>query len=122
MSRIEANVATQIADTSRPRQAVRDSQLQVEQARVSATTAVDPANDPAHAEDLKAVTQQLKQVIQAASGRSLEFKVDEESKQSYVTVRDTTTGEVIRQIPSEEVRDLKRRIDQMIGLLFNKEA
>ncbi len=122
MSRIEANVATQVADSSRPRQAVRDSQLQVEQARVTATTAVDPGNDPIAAEDLKAVTQQLKQVIQAASGRSLDFSIDEESKQSYLTIRDMTSGEVIRQIPSEEVRSLKARIDEMIGLLFDKEA
>jgi flagellar protein FlaG len=122
MSRIEATVATQVGDASRPRQAVRDSQLQVEQARSLALQAQDPSNESIKSDDLRAVAQQLKQVVEAASGRSLDFNVDEESKLSYVTVRDMTSGEVIRQIPSEEVRDLKKRIDAMIGLLFDKQA
>jgi len=122
MSRIEATVATQVGDASRPRQAVRDSQLQVEQARSLAVQAQDPSNESIKSDDLRAVVQRLKQVIEAASGRSLDFNVDEDSKLSYVTVRDMSTGEVIRQIPSEEVRELKSRIDEMIGLLFNKQA
>lgn len=122
MSKIEATVATQVGDTSRPRQAVRDSQLQVEQARVLAVQAPDPRNESIKADDLRSVVQQLKQVIEAASGRSLDFYVDDEAKLSYVTVRDVKSGEVIRQIPSEEVRQLKSRIDAMIGLLFDKQA
>jgi flagellar protein FlaG len=122
MSRIEATVATQVGDASRPRQAVRDTQLQVEQARSLAVQAADPRNESIKADDLRAVVQQLKQVIEAASGRSLDFYVDDEAKLSYVTVRDQKSGEVIRQIPSEEVRQLKARIDAMIGLLFDKRA
>ena len=122
MSRIEANVATQLADTSRPRQLVRDTQLQAEQARTSTLNAKEPGNEITQADDLRAVAQQLKQVVQAASGRSLDFNVDQDSKESYVTVRDMTSGEIIRQIPSKEARDLKKRIDDMIGLLFDKQA
>ena len=122
MSRIEATVATQVGDSSRPRQAVRDSQLQVEQARSLKVQAEDPRNESIKADDLRSVVQQLKQVIEAASGRSLDFYVDDEAKLSYVTVRDMKSGEVIRQIPSEEVRQLKSRIDAMIGLLFDKQA
>jgi flagellar protein FlaG len=122
MSRIEATVATQVGDASRPRQAVRDSQLQVEKARSIAVQAEDPRNESIKSDDMRAVVQQLKQVIEAASGRSLDFYVDDEAKLSYVTVRDQKSGEVIRQIPSEEVRQLKARIDAMIGLLFDKRA
>lgn len=122
MSRIEATVATQVGDASRPRQAVRDSQLQVEKAQAIQIQAEDPRNESIKADDLRAVVQQLKQVIEAASGRSLDFYVDDEAKLSYVTVRDQKSGEVIRQIPSEEVRQLKSRIDAMIGLLFDKRA
>lgn len=122
MSRIEATVATQVGDASRPRQAVRDTQLQVEKARSLAVQAEDPRNESIKADDLRAVVQQLKQVIEAASGRSLDFYVDDEAKLSYVTVRDQKSGEVIRQIPSEEVRQLKARIDAMIGLLFDQRA
>ena len=122
MSRIEATVATQVGDASRPRQAVRDNQLQVEQARALKVQAEDPRNESIKPDDMRAVVQQLKQVIEAASGRSLDFYVDDEAKLSYVTVRDQKSGEVIRQIPSEEVRQLKARIDAMIGLLFDKRA
>jgi flagellar protein FlaG len=122
MSRIEATVATQVGDASRPRQAVRDVQLQADQARALKVQAEDPRNESIKPDDMRAVVQQLKQVIEAASGRSLDFYVDDEAKLSYVTVRDQKSGEVIRQIPSEEVRKLKSRIDAMIGLLFDKHA
>ncbi len=122
MSRIEATVATQVGDASRPRQAVRDGQLQAEQARALQVNSENPGGESIRADDLRAVTQQLKQVIEAASGRSLDFSVDDETKLSYVTVRDLKTGEVIRQIPSQEMRSLKKRIDDMIGLLFDKKA
>ncbi len=35
-------------------------------------------------------------------GRSLQFRVDEDSGRVVVSVRDPSTGELIRQIPSEE--------------------
>lgn len=40
------------------------------------------------------------------SGRQLDFQIDESSGRTVITVRNPATGEVIRQIPSEEVLQL----------------
>jgi len=37
-----------------------------------------------------------------------------------VTVREESTGEVIREIPPSEMLDLAARIDEMVGLLFHQ--
>jgi flagellar protein FlaG len=42
--------------------------------------------------------------------RYLEFQVDEQSGRTVVTVKDRNTGEVIRQIPSEEILRLARNL------------
>ena len=58
-------------------------------------------------------------------GRSLSFRRDETIDRSVITVRDTTTNQVVRQIPSEEVVAISRQIrDEMMemraGLLMDK--
>ena len=64
-----------------------------------------------------------------SQNRSLAFSVDEKSQRSVVKVTDTESGEVIRQIPSEEVLALSERIKELqsdvgaaVGVLFNKQA
>lgn len=42
--------------------------------------------------------------------RYLEFRVDEDSGRTVVTVKDKTTGETIRQIPSEEIMRLAQNL------------
>lgn len=44
--------------------------------------------------------------------RNLQFTVDEESGKDVVTVVDSETDEVIRQIPSEEALELARRLHE----------
>jgi flagellar protein FlaG len=39
-----------------------------------------------------------------------------------VTVADKETGEVIREIPSEELRDLYVKMSEVAGIIFNREA
>ena len=58
-------------------------------------------------------------------GRKLSFARDESVNRSVITVRDTTTNQVVRQIPSEEVIAISRQIrDEMMemraGLLMDK--
>jgi len=58
-------------------------------------------------------------------GRSLSFARDESINRSVVTVRDTQTNQVVRQIPSEAVIAISRQIrDEMAemraGLLMDK--
>lgn len=77
-------------------------------------------------------TQALQQAVEnvesfvQAQARNLAFSVDDDTNRSIVTVRDTDSGDVIRQIPSEEVLALAERIQSLqddvgsrVGVLVN---
>jgi flagellar protein FlaG len=58
-------------------------------------------------------------------GRSLSFRRDESIEKSVITVRDTQTNQVVRQIPSEEVVAISRQIreemmEMRAGFLMDK--
>ncbi len=61
--------------------------------------------------------------------RNLTFTIDEETKKSVVTVKDSASGDVIRQIPSEEVLKLAERIQSLqedvgssVGVFINNQV
>ncbi len=120
MSRIEANVATQIADVVRPEQNAQESRRQVEQDRIEA--AKHPEKQEVSSEDITAVAEQLKKVVEVASGKNLRFDIYEESKQFFVTIRDQETDEVIKQLPSEEILELQQRMEKIVGSMVDQEA
>ncbi len=63
--------------------------------------------------------------VMRESNSSLQFSVDTDTKVPVVKLLDTKTGEVIRQIPSEETLAISHSIDlfqQQHGLLLKQEA
>ena len=54
--------------------------------------------------------------------RSLKFSINEDAKRTKISVINTDTKEVIREIPSEEVLDMVTRMRDYLGLIFDKEA
>ena len=50
----------------------------------------------------------------------LQFSVHEASGEIMVTVREESSGEVIREIPPSEMLDLAARLGEMVGLLFDQ--
>lgn len=54
--------------------------------------------------------------------RNLNFSINENTGRTVVEVKDRVTGEVIRQLPSEEALRLAESIDEMRSLLFKAEA
>ena len=52
----------------------------------------------------------------------LRFSVHEETDRIRVTVFDKETGEMIREVPHQDVLDLMAKIDEMIGILFDEKA
>jgi len=78
-------------------------------------------------ENIQIQVQELNQSIQNIS-RSLEFRVDKDSGKTVVTVRDSETDEVIRQIPSDKFLAISARLKELqdnshenkaAGILFN---
>jgi flagellar protein FlaG len=53
---------------------------------------------------------------------SLEFSLDDVSGQMVMQIKDTETHAVIRQIPSEDVLKLAKRLDDLTGVLFKAQA
>lgn len=92
----------------------------------TATAPVRKADAPAapverQADAAQAVAQRIQQYLRE-SGRELDFRVDADTNRTVVTVRDQTTGEVIRQIPSEEVLRIARSLSSPIERLADLRA
>ncbi|WP_354624014.1 flagellar protein FlaG [Psychromonas sp. MME2] len=51
--------------------------------------------------------------------RNLSFQVDEDLGESIISVKDMETDELIRQIPSEELVVLRKKMDDVAGILFD---
>ena len=71
-------------------------------------------------EAIHAVAQRIESYLKSVS-RSVEFRVDADTGRTVVSVRDSQTGDLIRQIPGEEVLRLAEMADdQTIVLLDEK--
>ena len=125
MPRIDASIATQIADIIRPVQTDRDATLQAETARTKAlANATTEGADPVRDDDVRAAAVHLQQVVEATTMKqvSFGFQQGETPNESIVVIRDQETNKVIRQIPGDDVIKLRKQIDSIIGILFDKHA
>jgi flagellar protein FlaG len=90
--------------------------------------AVKPAPEKQAAEPTAAQLQNAVDHINEAmrqSNSNVEFTIDKDTKQTIIKVIESSTGDVIRQYPSEEVLAIARAIDRMQqqqGLLIKQEA
>ena len=50
--------------------------------------------------------------------RDLLFSVDEKSGGTFVKVIDKETDEIVREIPSKEIREIKARLEEVSGMIF----
>lgn len=57
-----------------------------------------------------------------ASAKSLEFSVDDDSKQTIVKIIDRNTREVVRQIPTVDALEIAKSMDKLSGLLISQKA
>ena len=96
-----------------------------ESAQTADTTNSEQRNDSL---DLEDATREIEQFLQSQN-RNLAFSVDENTDRSVVTVTESGSGDVIRQIPSEEVLRLAERLDDLrtdvgssVGVLFNNQV
>ena len=67
------------------------------------------------------VMHQMQDHVQSIE-RDLDFRVDEESGRTVITVTDPETEEVIRQIPSEEVLNVMHHLREGGGLLMEEKV
>lgn len=53
---------------------------------------------------------------------NIAFSLDDDTGEMVVTVKDSTSGEVIRQIPSEEAMELMAKMREVNGIIFDKKG
>jgi flagellar protein FlaG len=68
---------------------------------------------------LKAALDELNQQM-ASNKQHLGFRMDDSIHGPVITVHNTQTGEVVRQIPSQVVLNIAHSIDSLKGVLFSK--
>lgn len=80
------------------------------------TTGSKPSDD-----ELRKAVEKISSAMQAYSSE-LNFSIDEDSGRQVVKVLDTSTDEVIRQFPSEEVLRIAKNLDKVLGVLFEQKV
>ena len=56
------------------------------------------------------------------AGNHLSFAIDEDTGTTVINIVDDSTGEVIRQIPTDEILKLKKKMGKIQGLLIDRKA
>ncbi len=94
-----------------PQQAVASRQEAVNAKAAAAVASIaSQASDPAPTlEQVHAAAEQIAQFLRS-SGRALDFRIDNDTGRVVVSVRDSVSGDLIRQMPSEEALHLARTL------------
>ncbi|TQR31845.1 flagellar biosynthesis protein FlaG [Campylobacter sp. MIT 99-7217] len=77
--------------------------------------------DLSSSEQLEELSQKLNEQMKSLQA-NISFSFSSELNGLYIKVTDNETGDVIRQIPSEEAIRLQEYFKNAVGLLFNQES
>jgi flagellar protein FlaG len=116
-----ATTDTAVGSTSQGTQAPVVQQRQAVPA-TQPTAAEQAKSDEATATTTAAKKQALNEALSAlqSNNTSLDFSIDQASGVLVVKVVDKATGDVVRQIPAEEVLVMRQQAEKTRGVLFNK--
>jgi flagellar protein FlaG len=103
-----------------PASSAANAAAEVEAVLAAVAETVEAAEPPS-AEQVQRAAQQIEAFMRSMN-RYLEFRVDQGSGRTVVTVHDKNTGEVIRQIPTEEVLHLAHNLGAKAGTLLSETA
>ncbi|GAA7763779.1 MAG: flagellar biosynthesis protein FlaG [Burkholderiaceae bacterium] len=91
------------------------------QAPVGVTSAAPAPDQPAVRPSTDAAVRKLTEALRAASV-SVQFEIDRETNRVVTKIVDKANGEIIRQIPTEEVVRIADALAQLQGLFVNQTA
>ena len=101
--------------TAKPAASAQAVAAPVVQAPVKVKLQIDPEQSRKHVQEaIDRLNDAMKKTNQ-----SLNFKMDDVINSPVVTVRNSVTGDVVRQIPNEVVIHVAHNIEKMKGLLHN---
>jgi len=100
----------------------------VEKSNNSAQTALDEKALQEKAKEQQVSNEELTEAVENIQSRlevvgtKLGFSIHGETEDLVVKITNRESGELIRQIPSEEVMELRARLDELVGILFDEKA
>lgn len=124
MSISESNAFNTVGDAARQQAAAKAVRpLKAQEAPAELVRKPVKVDLPVKAEDKQknlrdAIDQLNQQMIK--TNQHLGFELNNHVKGPVITVHNTSTGEVVRKIPSEEVLRVAQSIDSLKGVIFSK--
>jgi len=94
-----------------------DSAPAVQELKLPGQGATESQSEILNSKEVENVVSDLNDVVQNLQ-RDLLFSIDEKSGKPFIKVLDKETEEVIREIPSKDIRELKARLGEMAGLII----
>ena len=105
-----------VKPVQRPRQG-----MEPPEGKREASASQDTQVKPLDKERVTALTDQLNESLGKMDG-SFHVSVDDDSGMMVVRITDTETGEIVRQVPPQQVIDANVSMEKIIGLLVNDQA
>ncbi|MDH5545530.1 MAG: flagellar protein FlaG [Gammaproteobacteria bacterium] len=97
-------------------------QTETQAAAKSAQETPAQANvSPARQDDIAKAVEAIKSHTQNLD-RELQFQIDSDTGRTVVTIKDAATQKVLRQIPSEEMLEIAKRLQSAQGVIFDTKA
>lgn len=115
---VPAGTGQATAPAERPASQIKAASSTAPTAAGEVVRKTDSASD---AEQVKRAAAEINRQLKNAA-QSIRFTVDEALGKTIVRVVDSETGDVIRQIPSEEALAISRSIDRLQGVLLHQQA
>lgn len=116
-----AFVTPSVADPSAARSGVANNQTVDRVSTIQGSTSV-PATSPVEKQqEVEAAVKAVKDFIEPMAG-NLEFQLDDETGKTIIKIVDSSSGELIRQIPSEEMLEIAKALDRLQGILVKQKA
>ena len=121
IARNDASKAPQpAAEARRAAQAALTEEVKAQRQEAAAAAEAKAEARPDR-QEVSEATQQVAQFFQSVR-RELQFREDDVSGRTVISVVDSETGEVIRQIPPEQVVRVAENLGQLKGLLLGERA
>jgi flagellar protein FlaG len=89
--------------------------------RVDADPSISTPEPTPTIEKLEQAAARVKDVLRGTTSR-LEIEIDSDSHKAVIKILNGESGEIIRQIPAQELLDLAKHLDEPKGLLVEERA
>jgi flagellar protein FlaG len=85
-------------------------------------TATTAQSSPIDRDTLQGAVDRVQKAVETLSSAGIQFTIDQDFNRMVVQVVDTSTKEVIRQIPAREMLEIAQALDKLQGLLVHQKA